>query len=84
MVLEELSVNIGQEINYLGTFSAQADGNQADVIVKVKCYQADFLGNLQPGSEIGEMRWLGADDLTMCSQVTIAVLKDQVGQGLVK
>ena len=83
-VQEELSVDINQEANYLGTFSAPADGKQADVIVTVKCYQAEFLGNLQPGSEIEEMRWLGTDDLTLCSQVTIAVLKDLVNQGLVK
>ncbi len=83
-VLEELSVDISQEANYLGTFSAPADGKQADVIVTVKCYQAEFLGNLQPGSEIEEMRWLGADDLKVCSQATVAVLNDLIDQGLVK
>lgn len=73
-VLEELSVEIAQEANYLGTFSAPADGKKADVIVAVKCYQADFMGNLQPGSEIEEMRWIGADNLELCSQATIAIM----------
>jgi 8-oxo-dGTP pyrophosphatase MutT (NUDIX family) len=83
-VTEELSVDISQDADYLDTFSAPADGKQADVIVTVKCYQADFAGNLQPGSEIEEMRWLGTDDLSMCSQVTIAILKNLIDQNLVK
>ena len=83
-VLEELSITIGQDINFLGTFSAPADGKQADIIVTVKCYQADFLGNLQPGSEIEEMRWIGADDRQLCSQVTITALNDLIERGLVE
>ncbi len=83
-VLEELSVDIGQTTNYLGTFSAPADGQRADVIVTVKCYQAEFSGTLQPGSEIEEMRWLGADDLEACSQATVTILNDLIDKGLVK
>ena len=83
-ILEELSVDIGQEADYVGTFSAPADGKKADVIVTVKCYQADFSGDLQPGSEIEEMQWLGSGDLEVCSKATIAIINHLVEQGLVK
>ena len=82
-ILEELSVKIHQEANYIGTFSAPADG-KPEVTVTVKCYQSDFLGDLQPGSEIEEMQWLGADDLAVCSQATVAIFKPLIDQGLVK
>lgn len=83
-VLEELSVTIDQDVNFLGTFSAPADGKQANIMVTVKCYQADFIGELHPSAEIEEMRWLGADDLQVCSQVTRAVLNDLIDRELVK
>lgn len=83
-VSEELSVDIAQDATYMGTFSAPADGKKADVIVTVKCYKADFSGDLQPGSEIEEMRWLGAGDLEVCSKATIAIIDNLIDQGLVK
>ena len=82
-ILEELSVKIHQEVHYIGKFSAPADG-KPEMIVTVKCYQSHFLGDLQPGSEIEEMQWLGADDLAVCSQATVAIFKPLIDQGLVK
>ncbi|MEM6254372.1 MAG: NUDIX domain-containing protein [Cyanobacteria bacterium P01_D01_bin.156] len=82
-IQEELSVTIASEISYLDTFSAPADGKNADVIVTVKCYQADFLGKLQPSAEIEEMKWLGSGDLALCSKATIAILNNMIDKGLV-
>lgn len=69
-IREELNVSIiSATINYFGTFKAQADSHKAGVIVKMTCYTADFEGNLEPCSEIEEIKWLSFADRENVSKV---------------
>ncbi|NET47572.1 MAG: NUDIX domain-containing protein [Merismopedia sp. SIO2A8] len=82
-VMEELSVQITDGIQFLGEFSAPADGKKEGVIVTVQSYQAHYLGQLMPSAEIEEIRWLGTNDYEACSNVTIEVIKALVEKGWV-
>jgi 8-oxo-dGTP diphosphatase len=65
-----LSVDIIQEtISYVGTFTAQSDGDTAGVNVKMTCYKANYLGALEKNNEIEEIRWLSYNDLDLISEV---------------
>jgi 8-oxo-dGTP diphosphatase len=69
-IKEELSVDIIQEtITYVGTFTAQSDGDTAGINVKMTCYKADYLGVLKKNNEIEEIRWLSYNDLDLISEV---------------
>ena len=69
-IREELNVSIiSATINYFGTFKAQADSHKAGVIVKMTCYTAAFEGNLEPCSEIEEIKWLSFADRENVSEV---------------
>lgn len=57
-VEEELSVKIKNEtIRHYGTFEAQAHGKPLGTIVRMTCYQADFVGELKPNSEIQDIAY---------------------------
>jgi len=59
-IKEELSVDLlPNSINFAGIFEAQADGKNPGVLVRMTCYSADYVGELQPAAEIEEMAWLG-------------------------
>lgn len=67
---EELNVQIKKDtISYVGTFKAQSDGAKEGVLVKMTCYKADYVGTLEPTSEIEEIRWLNYKDLDIISEV---------------
>lgn len=69
-IREELNVSIiSATIKYFGTFKAQADSHKAGVIVKMTCYMAEFEGNLEPCSEIEEIKWLLFADRENVSEV---------------
>lgn len=69
-IREELNVSIiSATINYFGTFKAQADSHNAGIIVKMTCYTADYEGNLEPCSEIEEIKWLSYIDRENVSEV---------------
>lgn len=69
-VFEELNVQISPNtIKYLGTFSAQSDGDKKGVNVKMTCYTAQFAGTLKASSEIEEIRWLNSSDSKIISEV---------------
>ena len=69
-VFEELNVQISPNtIKYLGTFSAQSDGDKKGVNVKMTCYTAQFNGMLKASSEIEEIRWLNFKDSDIISEV---------------
>ena len=69
-IREELNVSIiSATINYFCTFKAQADSHKAGIIVKMTCYTADFEGNLEPCSEIEEIKWLSFADRENVSKV---------------
>lgn len=69
-IREELNVSIIlPTVNYFGTFKAQADSHNAGVIVKMTCYTAEFEGNLEPCSEIKEIKWLSYSEREQVSEV---------------
>lgn len=69
-IKEELSVDILRgTIMYVGTFTAQSDGDKEGVNVKMTCYKAEYLGVLKKNNEIAEIRWLNYNDLPIISEV---------------
>jgi 8-oxo-dGTP diphosphatase len=79
-IQEELSVEIIIEsIEYFGTFKAQSDGAIEGVIVKMTCYKADYIGNLNANNEI---KWLNYKDLDIISEVDKIIFKDLKEKGL--
>jgi 8-oxo-dGTP diphosphatase len=69
-IKEELCVDILHDtIEYVGTFTAQSDGDKDGVNVKMTCYKADYLGVLKKNNEIAEIRWLSYNDLDLISEV---------------
>ena len=83
---EELSIEIKRNtIKYYGTFEAQAHGKAEGIIVKMTCYTADFDGELQPDSEIQEMKWLDYSNLDVkISPVDELIFKDLYDKKLIK
>lgn len=74
-IFEELDVQIiPSSIKYFGTFVAQADGHEAGIDVKMTCYNADFIGEISPSSEISEVLWVGYEDKMRCSPVDQLIL----------
>lgn len=74
---EELTIDIKADtIKYYGTFEAQAHGKAEGIIVKMTCYMADFEGELEPSSEIQEMKWLSYCDLDKISPVDKLIFVD--------
>ena len=82
---EELTIDIREDtIKYYGTFEAQAHGKAEGVLVKMTCYMAKFDGNLQPDSEIQEMRWLDYSNLDVkISPVDELIFKDLYDKKLI-
>ena len=84
-IKEELSVNIIIDTaNLYGVFEAQAHGKAEGILVKVSCYTADFTGELQPASEIEEMKWLTTEDMDTISPVDQLIFTDLKAKGLLK
>ena len=83
---EELTIDIKKDtIKYYGTFEAQAHGKAEGVLVKMTCYMAEFDGNLQPDSEIQEMKWLDYSNLDVkISPVDELIFKDLYDNNLIK
>lgn len=80
-IKEELQVDLVPEsIRYIKTFTDQAHGKPAGVIVEVKCYEADFTGELKVGAEIAELGWLTSKDIEKTSntgQMCLRWLKER-------
>jgi 8-oxo-dGTP diphosphatase len=82
-IQEELSVEIIEHtIEYLGTFKAQSDGAVDGVIVKMTCYQADYIGILKENNEIDDFKWLNFKDLDIISEVDKIIFKHLKENGL--
>ena len=82
-IKEELSVDIIKEsIEYVGTFKAQSDGAKEGIIVKMTCYQANYIGDLKEDNEIEEIRWLNFNDLEIISEVDRIIFKHLKDKGL--
>ncbi|WP_265757254.1 NUDIX hydrolase [Avibacterium sp. 21-586] len=79
---EELGITlIASSLQYIGEFSAQADGKNTDCIVKLTCYKADFIGEYHPQSEIDEIAWIHYQNKEKCSLATQKVLEYLKQQG---
>jgi 8-oxo-dGTP diphosphatase len=75
-IKEELSVIVLHEtIEYVGTFTAQSDGETEGTNVKMTCYKAGYSGVLKKNSEIEEIRWLCYNDLDIISEVDKIIFK---------
>jgi 8-oxo-dGTP diphosphatase len=75
-IKEELSVIVLHEtMEYVGTFTAQSDGETEGINVKMTCYKAGYSGVLKKNSEIEEIRWLSYNDLDIISEVDKIIFK---------
>jgi len=82
---EELSINIIKDtIQYYDTFEAQAHGKAEGILVRMKCYTAEFEGKIKANSEIQEIRWLDYNDLDKISPVDKIIFKDLYDKGIIK
>jgi ADP-ribose pyrophosphatase YjhB (NUDIX family) len=82
-IKEELSVDIIKEsIKYVGTFKAQSDGAMEGIIVKITCYEANYIGDLKEANEIEEIKWLNYNDLEIISEVDKIIFKHLKDKGL--
>lgn len=82
---EELTIDIKEDtIKYYGTFKAQAHGKAEGIIVKMTCYTAEFIGEINPSSEIQEVRWLNYNDIDIISPVDKLIFKDLYEKEILK
>lgn len=84
-VLEELSIAImPNTVAYVGTFSAQSDGEKEGIHVIMTCYKAKYFGDLKANSEIEEIRWLNYKDLEIISEVDKKIFSFLHEKGVLK
>ena len=84
-IIEELGVEIdAKSTDYMGIFSAQADGKAQGIVVKMTCYLADLKGTPFPSSEIEELRWLNYRDRELTSHVDKVIFKHLKERGLLR
>ncbi len=82
---EELTIDVIPEtISYVETFTAQADGKPAGVMVKMTCYEAEFVGEIAAASEIAELIWIDHGDYDKCSPVLKLILDWLLARGLIR
>jgi 8-oxo-dGTP diphosphatase len=83
-VKEELNVElINDSITYYGTFEAQAHGKAAGVIVRMTCYQADFVGQLKPSSEIQDIAYYTSAQRDIVGPVDQMIFDDLKAKDLI-
>lgn len=69
-IYEELQVQlIESSATFFGVFDAQADGHQEDIVVRMRCYFADFEGTPQASNEIESFEWIRYQDKMRTSAV---------------
>ncbi|QWX82889.1 NUDIX domain-containing protein [Cellulophaga sp. HaHaR_3_176] len=69
-IKEELQVELEiKNLDFVGIFEAQADGQKPGVLVRMTCFSGLYTGELAPDSEIEEMVWLTYNDKNMVSEV---------------
>lgn len=62
------------------TFEGPCHGYSADTVLKMACYEAAYLGNLTPSSEVEELAWFTFADMhrtTELGQTILRWFKDQ-------
>jgi 8-oxo-dGTP pyrophosphatase MutT (NUDIX family) len=74
-IREELSVDlIPESIEYVGSFTAQADNKAEGTLVRMTCYSAGFQGGIAASAEIEEVVWMFYKDRERCSPVVRIIL----------
>ena len=69
-IKEELCVDlIPESIQWVGEFRAPADGHPEGMDVVMRCYTADYQGELQVAAEIEAYEWLGMGSIGRVSAV---------------
>lgn len=69
-IKEELEVDLhAATITFFGQFEAQAHGKPAGTLVRMRCYTADFSGEIHAAAEIEEVAWLQYADRGKTSAV---------------
>lgn len=69
-IKEELSIDLhAGTLQLVGVFQAQAHGHTAGIEVKMTCYTADYVGEINAAAEIEEVRWLQYIDKDKISEV---------------
>jgi 8-oxo-dGTP diphosphatase len=83
-VKEELTVDlIPGTISHYGTFTAQANGKPAGVMVRMTCYTSDFDGTLEPSSEIEKMDYYTYSQRNIVGPVDQIIFDDLNSKGLI-
>jgi 8-oxo-dGTP diphosphatase len=83
-VKEELTVDlIPGTISHYGTFTAQAHGKPAGVMVRMTCYTSDFYGTLEPSSEIEKMDYYTYSQRNIVGPVDQIIFDDLNSKGLI-
>ncbi|MDO8953724.1 MAG: NUDIX domain-containing protein [Gammaproteobacteria bacterium] len=84
-IKEELSVDLlPATITYLETFKAQAHGKPDGVNVKITCYLAEHIGEVQANAEIEEIIWLNHKDKESCSLVVKIIMDWLKSEGMIE
>lgn len=84
-IKEEISVELlPSSIKYADIFKAHADGKNGDVVVKLTCYYADYVGELTPDAEIEEIAFVCYDDKHLCSLASIQAMEWLKAKDLIK
>ena len=75
-IKEELSVDLEpSSIEYMNTFTAQADGKAEGVSVKLTCYFANYSGELQPDAEIEQLEFVDMNNESVCSLAALVAMR---------
>ena len=74
-IKEEPDVDIvPATIKFMGEFKTQAHGKALGTLVRMRCYTADYTGELKPCAEVEEIVWLKHEGKTKSSPVDIIIM----------
>ncbi|NLS12493.1 NUDIX domain-containing protein [Vibrio sp. SM6] len=83
-ISEELSVTLNDSsMVYYDQIAAQADGKPEGVMVVMRCYYADYTGELAENAEIAEAVWLSYEEIDKCSKALRILFEQLHHQGLI-
>ena len=84
-IREELRVELlTATLQPVGEFTAQAHGQAAGTLVRMRCFSGDYTGTLTPAAEIEEIAWLTYDDRDKASEVTALIFDFLHARGLLR
>ncbi|NNJ39228.1 MAG: NUDIX domain-containing protein [Flavobacteriaceae bacterium] len=73
-IKEELNVMlIPESTQLIGAFQAKADEQPSGVLVRLRCYTANYTGALEPQTEIEELAWIAYAERHKVSEAGQAV-----------